>query len=80
MSPFEFLEFVVPQSFSFSKKRSGMLEENREEMIYEGPSGDQKKDHAVHTTAGLAPVDGRDSVASGDAGNKEVFGVLVKDR
>ena len=29
-------EFVQPQSFSFSKKRSVVLEENREEMSYEG--------------------------------------------
>ena len=29
-------EFVEPQSFSFSNKRSVVLEENREEMSYEG--------------------------------------------
>ena len=29
-------EPVEPQSFSFSKKRSVVLEENREEMRYEG--------------------------------------------
>ena len=47
---------------SFSEKCSVVLAKNREVMILrrdasESASGDQKKDDAFHTTAGLAPVD-----------------------
>ena len=50
-------EFVEPQSFSFSQKRSVVLEENRAELMYEGTPVKAPPATRAHATAGLAPVD-----------------------
>ena len=65
-------EFVEPQFFSFSKKRSIVWVENREEMSYEGtpvkaPPTSRRR-MMPPTPQQLASVDGRDAVASGDGG------------